>query len=483
MSRATTDPPARPAYRGVGTIRGTYPVEFGGVRASVVSLLGVWVVDTTIRVDRSIPGLRVVTESLPWCHTTAVGVWLGSGSADEQPMEHGAAHFLEHVLFKRTTTASGRELSERIDLLGGDLNAYTGREHTCYHVHVPAEGLATAVDVLVDVVANGVCDPNDVEIERDIVLDELAGRADDPEDLACELVTTAALGHDPLARPIIGTVESVESLDSETLVAFHRRALLAGDVVVAAAGRGDHDALVRRIAEGPLARVVRDAAARENSENSQEVPGTTGTVGGRGAWAPTPILVGEDEDSEQSLIALGRRTPARDHQDRATAQIATAVLGGGLSSRLFQCIREDLGLAYTVYASMDQFRTTGLMTVVAGCPSARTEALCEELGTVVDGMATDPASADEVDRAFGHLSGSIRLGLDDPLSRMTRIGRHLLDRDAVVPVSESVDRLRRVTRDAVADYWATETAPWCLAAVGPGMPGGGAAGLLGRVGG
>lgn len=441
--------------------------------------------DTTIRVDRSVPGLRVVTESLPWCHTAAVGVWIAAGSADEQPGEHGAAHFLEHVLFKKTSTATGRELSERIDLLGGDLNAYTGREHTCYHVHVPAEGLGTAVDVLVDVVANGVCDPDDVEIERDVVLDELAGRDDDPEDLACELVTTAALGDDPLARPVIGTEESVESLDAGKLSAFHRRALHAGDLVVAAAGRIDHDALVRQIAEGPLARAVGTADAPV-SGNGEDTPGDAGvdeTIRGHGQWTLTPVLVGEDHDSEQALVALARRTPGRDHLDRAAAQIGTAVLGGGLSSRLFQRIREDLGLAYTVYAGMDQFGTTGLMTVVAGCPAARTDALCEELGQVVAGMATDPPSSDEVDRAFGHLSGSIRLGLDDPLSRMTRIGRHLLDRDAVVPVAESVDRLRRVTRDAVVDYWAGEIAPWCLAAVGPGMPGSGAAGLLGRVGG
>lgn len=321
--------------------------------------------DTMIRVDRSIPGLRVVTESLPWCHTAAVGVWIGSGSADERPGEHGAAHFLEHVLFKQTSTASGRELSERIDLLGGDLNAYTGREHTCYHVHVPAEGLATAVDVLVDVVANGVCDPDDVEIERDVVLDELAGRADDPEDLACELVTTAALGDDPLARPVIGTEESVESLDAETLAAFHHRALRAGDVVVAAAGRIDHDALVRRIADGPLARVVAEVGTPSSADATAaaDVSRDHGEISGHGDWAAESVLVGEDDDSEQSLVALARRTPPRDHRDRAAAQIGTAVLGGGLSSRLFQRIREDLGLAYTVYAGMDQFNSPSATSI------------------------------------------------------------------------------------------------------------------------
>lgn len=441
-----------------------------------------------IRVDRTIPGVRVVTEELPWCHTAAVGIWIGAGSADEGPDEHGAAHFLEHVLFKRTTTASGRELSERIDLLGGDLNAYTGREHTCYHVQVPAEGLDTAVDVLTDVVANGSCHPEDVEVERDVVLDELAGRADDPEDLACELVATAALGSDPLARPVIGTEESVEALDADALRAFHQRILGSGDVVVAAAGRLDHDALVARIASGPLpAAVARSLPGADAPVRPGDRPRSLVRAGGRHGtdpgWATAPVLVGRDEDSEQALLALARRTPARGHGDRAAAQIGTAVLGGGLSSRLFQRIREELGLAYTVYAGMDQFRPTGLLTVVAGCPVDRVGSLLGELGEVVDGMNTAPPSSDEVDRAIGHLTGSIRLGLDDPLSRMTRIGRHLLDRDRIVTVEDSVARLRRVTAGEVADYWCAESAPWCLAAVGPGMPDDGAAGLLARVGG
>lgn len=425
--------------------------------------------ETTILVDRSIPGIRVVTEHLPWCHSAAVGVWVGSGSAAEGPDEHGAAHFLEHVLFKRTATSSGRELSERIDLLGGDLNAYTGREHTCYHVHVPAEGLADAVAVLADVVANGLCHPDDVEIERDVVLDELAGRADDPEDLACELATTAALGCDPLARPVIGTEESVEALDATTLSAFHRRILRAGNVVVAAAGRVDHDALVRWIAEGPLPAAVGH-------------PGDE-AIGPAGDWARSPVVVGQDEDSEQVMLSLIRRTPARDHRDRAAAQVASAVMGGGLSSRLFQRIREELGLAYSVYTSMDQYRHTGLMSVVAGCPGTRVDELCTEIAGVVDGMASAPPDIAEVERALGHLTGSIRLGLDDPLSRMTRIGRHLLDRDTVIPVADSVDRLRRVTRDDVVEYWMQESTPWCLAAVGPGMPHSGAAGLIARLGG
>lgn len=436
--------------------------------------------ETTVEVDRSIPGIRVVTEHLPWCHSAAVGVWIGAGSASELPDEHGAAHFLEHVLFKRTATASGRELSERIDLLGGDLNAFTGREHTCYHVHVPAEGLAEAVAVLTDVVANGQCHPDDVEVERDVVLDELAGRADDPEDLACDLATAAALGDDPLARPVIGTEESVSSLDSRTLGAFRRRILSAGDVVVAAAGRVDHRALVQWIAEGPLPAVVGDPGAGADTVTAKPRPGR-GPSGD--FWTAAPVVVGEDEDSEQVLIALARRSPARDHPDRAAAQIAAAVLGGGLSSRLFQRIREELGLAYTVYASIDQYRHTGVMSVVAGCPLGRADELAEEIGAVVAGMTDMAPTTDEVGRAIGHLTGSIRLGLDDPLSRMTRIGRHLLDRDTVIPVGVSTERLRAVTRDQVAEYWTGESAPWCLAAVGPGMPGPGAAGLIARLGG
>ncbi|MGX1767974.1 M16 family metallopeptidase [Dietzia sp. NPDC055340] len=441
---------------------------------------------TAIRVDRSLPGIRVVTEHLPWCHSAAVGIWIGSGSAEERPEEHGAAHFLEHVLFKRTATASGRELSERIDLLGGDLNAFTGREHTCYHVHVPADGLADAVDVLTDVVANGLCHPEDVEVERDVVLDELAGRADDPEDLACELSATAVLGEDPLARAIIGTEESVAALDAATLSAFHRRILRSGNVVVAAAGRVDHEALMQWIADGPLPTAVgRDESAVDAASGASAVD-CAQTVNGMAAqasapdhgWATEPVVTGQDEESEQVLFALTRRTPARDHRDRAAAQIAAAVLGGGLSSRLFQRIREDLGLAYSVYASMDQFRRTGLVSVVAGCAAGRADELGDEIGRVVAGMAANPPTGGEVDRAVGHLTGSIRLGLDDPLSRMVRIGRHLLDRDTVVPVSESMGRLLAVTREDVVGYWNGESSPWCLAAVGPGMPHSGAAGLI-----
>lgn len=429
--------------------------------------------DSSIRVDRSIPGLRVVTEELPWCHTAAVGVWIGSGSAAEGPDEHGAAHFLEHVLFKNTSTSSGLEISEKMDLLGGDLNAYTGREHTCYHVHVPAEGLATAVEVLLDVVANGSCAPEDVAVERDVVLDELAGRADDPEDLASELVAGATLGEDSLARPIIGTEESVSALDSTALRAFHRRVLLSGDVVVAAAGLVDHDQLVRMVAEGPLAAAVNSPAAPGPETRSIDL-----------GWSRSPVLVGEDDDAEQVQFALARRSPARDHRDRAAAQIGAAVLGGGLSSRLFQRVREELGLAYSVYTAVDQFRLTGLVSVIAGCPVNRTDALCEALAEVVSGLVINPPALDEVERAAGHLTGSIRLGLDDPMSRMTRIGRHLLDRDGVIPVDESVRRLHAVTPEEVRRYWADEAAPWCLAAVGPGMPdSGGAAGLLARVGG
>ena len=339
--------------------------------------------------------------------------------------------------------------------------------------------------MLVDVVANGSCDPDDVEIERDVVLDELAGRADDPEDLACELVTTAALGRDPLARPVIGSEDSVGALDAEALRAFHRRILGAADVVVAAAGRIDHDALVGRLAGGPLAEAVsRSSSVGEGIARAAGAAASgTATVAGHPGWSETPVLTGADDDSEQALIALARRTPARDHRDRAAAQVGTAVLGGGLSSRLFQRIREELGLAYTVYAGMDQFRSTGLLSVVAGSPVDRVDALCGEVADVVSGMLTSPPSAEEVERAIGHLTGAIRLGLDDPLSRMTRIGRHLLDRDSVVPLEESMARLRRVTPGEVSEYWAGESAPWCLAAVGPGMPGSGAAGLLARVGG
>lgn len=424
-----------------------------------------------VRTDEPVPGLTVVSEHLPWCHGVAVGVWIAAGSADEGPGEHGAAHFLEHVLFKRTAHRTGLEISQSVDLVGGDLNAYTGREHTCYHVHVPAEALTEAVGVLLDVVACGTCDPADIELERDVVLDELAARGDDTEDLACDLATEAVLGSDPLGRPVIGTEESVRDLDADVLRRVHSRSLRAGGVVVAAAGRVDHDELVRLVADGPLGAALTHDGARGPRD--------------AGRWATGPVLVGEDDDAEQTQVVLARRSPARAHPDRAAAQVATAVLGGGLSSRLFQRVREERGLAYSVYAGLEQFTSTGVLTVVAGCPAERADELTDALAGVLEEFSAMPPDAAEVSRAVGHLTGSIRLSLDDPMSRMTRIGRHVLDRGAVVPVETSLRRLRAVTADDVARYWAGERAPWGLAVVGPGGAGparGGAARLLDRLG-
>lgn len=431
--------------------------------------------DTSIRVDRSIPGVRVVTENLPWCAGAAVGLWIDAGSVDEAPDEHGAAHFLEHVLFKGTSTRSGLQISQRIDELGGDLNAFTGREHTCFHVHVPAEELETAVDVLVDVVARGTCADDDVDLERQVILDELAARGEDLEDLGCDLATEAVLGDDPLGRSVIGTPESVSALDGDTLRSFHRRSLRRGAVVVAAAGRVDHDRVVRLIAEGPLPGLLADAAPGDRRAGGAD----------DGGWAREPALVGLDEDSDQVQFVLARRTPARSASDRAAAQVATAVLGGGLSSRLFQHVREERGLAYSVYSSIDQYRSTGVLTVVAACPVDRAADLAGAVGEVVTGMDTHPPDAAEVARAVGHLTGSIRLTLDDPMSRMMRIGRHMVDRDTVVDVETSLRRLREVDVGEVVDYWSGETAPWCLATLGPDQPHGvdiGAARLLGDLG-
>ena len=402
----------------------------------------------------------VVTQALPWCESVALGVWIDAGSVDEAPGEYGVAHLLEHVVFRRTASFTGREISERADELGADLNAFTGREHTCVHVQVPADGLEEAAELLFALVGEWAVTDEDVALEREIVLDELAARADDPEDLGTDLVTEAVLGAGALGHPVIGTEDSVAALDLSTLTAFRGRAWGPGSMVVAAAGDVDHEALCRLVARSPL-----PGAGEPGGFPAPRRPRGTVAADTRDAARRAPLEV--RQEGEQLQVVLGRRTPGRSDPRRAAARIAATVLGGGPSSRLFQQIREDRGLAYSVYAGIDQFRPAGVLTATAGCPADRGEELLVALGGVLAGLAETPPTDAEVRRAVGAVCGGLRLGLDDPMERMYRLGRQVLDRGAATPVSESLDRLTAVTGDDVRGYWADETSPWSLAVLGP----------------
>jgi predicted Zn-dependent peptidase len=355
-------------------------------------------------------GLRVVTERVPAVRSASVGLWVNVGSRDEGPTVAGAAHFLEHLLFKATPTRTSVGIAQAVDAVGGELNAFTSKEHTCYYAHVLDDDLEMAVDLVADVVLNGVCAPDDVELERDVVLEEIAMRDDDPEDTLGDVFLSAMFGDHPIGRPVIGSVDSVSSMTRNQLHSFHVRRYVPDRMVLAVAGNVDHDHVVTLARECFGGRLVKGAKPR---------PPRTGA--GRMAGSPGLTLV--SRDCEQTHMTLGVRVPGRHWQDRWALSVLNTALGGGLSSRLFQQIRETRGLAYSVYSAVDTFADSGAFSVYAGCLPERFDEVVRLTAEVLKEVARDGITEAECRIAKGSLRGGLLLGLEDSASRMNRLGR------------------------------------------------------------
>jgi predicted Zn-dependent peptidase len=381
-------------------------------------------------------GLRVVTEFLPAVHSASVGVWVGVGSRDEGATVAGAAHFLEHLLFKSTPTRTAVNIAQAVDAVGGELNAFTAKEHTCYYAHMLDSDLELAVDLVADVVLNGRCAAEDVEVERDVVLEEIAMRDDDPEDTLADLFLTALFGDHPVGRPVIGTVESVSAMTRDQLRSFHLRRYTPQRMVVAVAGNVDHGEVVGLVREHFGARLVR---------GRQSVAPRKGA--GRVTGHPELTLV--NRESEQTHVMLGVRTPGRYWEHRWALQVLNTALGGGLSSRLFQQVRESRGLAYSVYSAVDTFADSGALSVYAACQPERFGEVARVAAQVLESVARDGISESECRIAKGSLRGGLVLGLEDSGSRMNRIGRSELNYGEHRSIDRTLRELERVTVDEV----------------------------------
>ncbi|MFR9751812.1 M16 family metallopeptidase [Nocardia sp. 004] len=401
-------------------------------------------------------GLRVVTEHLPGVRSASIGIWVGVGSRDEGPTVAGAAHFLEHLLFKATPTRSARGIAEAMDAVGGELNAFTAKEQTCYYAHVLDEDLPLAVDMVSDVVLNGLCRAQDVDVERQVVLEEIAMRDDDPEDLVGDAFLTALFGDHPIGRPVIGSVDSIEAMRAAQLRSFHMRRYRPDQMVVAVAGNVEHDRTVE---------LVHRAFADRLDPAATPAPRREGRFRPRGA----PVLHWSHRDSEQAHLVLGVRAFGRhEGQRRWPLSVLNTVVGGGLSSRLFQRIREERGLAYSVYSSVDTFADTGAFSVYIGCQPENLGTVAALARGVLEEVAADGISAAECVRAKGSLRGGLVLGLEDSASRMNRLGRSELSYGNHRSVSETLDRIDAVTTDEVSDVARTLLArPFAVAVAGP----------------
>jgi predicted Zn-dependent peptidase len=381
-------------------------------------------------------GLRVITEYVPASRSATVGLWVGIGSRDEPDAVAGAAHYLEHLLFKGTKHRDATQIAEEIDAVGGEFNAFTAKEHTCYYAQVLDADLPLAMDLVTDVVFEALCTDRDMDMERSVVLEEISMRDDDPEDLLHETFVTAILGDHPLGRPVLGTEKSIVEMSPAALRNFYKRRYTLPRMVLSVAGNIDHNQVLRLVRKALKERLNGTATPIAPRE-------------GRARIKTVPKLALHPDDTEQAHVMLGLRSLSRHDDRRFALSVLNAALGGGMSSRLFQEIREQRGLAYQVYSSVASYADTGHMAVYAGCQPEKLGDVAGVIREVLDKVGVDGLTEAEVARAKGQLRGGLVLGLEDTSSRMSRIGKNELNYGRYLGVDDTIARIDAVTTEDV----------------------------------
>ncbi|GHE28307.1 putative zinc protease [Streptosporangium violaceochromogenes] len=402
-------------------------------------------------------GLRVVTESMPAVRSVAVGMWVGIGSRDEAPEHMGASHFLEHLLFKGTPTRDALEISAAIEGIGGEINAFTAKEYTCYYARVLDEDLRVAIDVLADVVTSSLITPEDVEAERGVILEEIAMHDDDPSDVVHEQFSAELYGDTPVGRPILGTVESINAVSRDRIAEYYRRYYLPTHTVVSVAGNVDHDRVVALVAAayeraGALGGDARPVSPRVSG------PGVDVRSGVRVLHRPT----------EQANLVLGMTGLTRTDERRFALGVFNAAFGGGMSSRLFQEIREKRGLAYSAYSYTSAYADTGQFGVYVGCLPSKIDDVLKICHEEIHRVIAEGITEEEIVRGKGQMRGGLVLGLEDTGSRMSRIGKGELVFDEQLSVDEVLARIEAVTPEEIAAVTRDVLGrPLTLAVIGP----------------
>jgi len=412
------------------------------------------------RVRRTVlpSGVRILSEQVPGARSATIGYWVAVGSRDERPDTYGSTHFLEHLLFKGTTTRSALDIAVSFDAVGGEHNAVTAKEYTCYYAKVQDRDLPMAVEVLSDMITSSVIDPEEFETERGVILEELAMADDDPSDVVSERFFEAVLGDNPLGRPIGGSPETIEAATRDRVWAHYRENYRAQDLVITVAGAVDHDELV--------ARVERALIAAGWDLSLEAAPVERRVASGDLIERGSPLVVVQ-RPIEQANILIGvPGIPAGDDR-RSTLAVLNSILGGGMSSRLFQEIREKRGLAYSVYSFSPSYSDNGLFGLYAGCSPAKAAQVSELLLGEFRRFADGGVTAEEMRRAVGQLSGASALALEDSDTRMSRLGRAEITLGEFADLDESLRRLNLVTADDVREL-ASElvSRPISIAAVG-----------------
>lgn len=386
-------------------------------------------------------GLRVVTETLPSVRSATFGIWANVGSRDETPSLNGATHYLEHLLFKGTKKRSALDISAALDAVGGEMNAFTAKEYTCYYARVLDTDLPLAIDVVCDMLTGSLILQEDVDAERGVILEEIAMTEDDPGDCVHDLFAHTMLGDTPLGRPVLGTEETVNALTAERIRRFYKKHYDPTHLVVAAAGNVDHNKVVRQVRTA-----FEKAGALHRTDATPMLP----RQGSRSLRTAGRVEV-VNRKTEQAHVILGMPGLARTDERRWAMGVLNTALGGGMSSRLFQEVREKRGLAYSVYSYTSGFADTGLFGVYAGCRPSQVHDVLKICRDELDEVAQNGLTDDEIGRAIGQLAGSTVLGLEDTGALMNRIGKSELCWGEQMSVDDMLAKIAAVTPDDVRE--------------------------------
>ncbi len=403
-----------------------------------------------IEVEKLRCGARLVTERMADARSVTVGIWVGTGSRDEDDLRSGASHFMEHLLFKGTPTWGAAEIAEAVDEVGGDMNAFTTKEYTAFYIRLLSEHLDLGLEVLGAIMTDPAFRPEDVAAERQVILDEILMHADEAADLAAEQCTGALFPGHPLGREVLGTAKSITAFEPSEIRDFFDVHYRTGNLVFAAAGDVDHDAVASEVERRFADRLGGSPPQRKGPDR-----------------APQGLVVTR-RPTEQVHTVLGMRASGRHSEDRWPLAVLNHVLGGGMSSRLFQEVRERRGLAYSIWSERTHYDETGSLSVSVGtAPSHATEVL-DVVNSELDGLAANGVTEREVAIAKGHLRAETLLSLEESGARMSRIGSSLLLHGHILEVDELLAKVEAVTVEDVGNVAAKlMDQPRTLSVVGP----------------
>jgi predicted Zn-dependent peptidase len=379
-------------------------------------------------------GLIVLSEKMPHIRSIAIGIWIKSGSRDEVAEFNGISHFTEHMVFKGTTTRSAQQIARQVDSIGGNMDAFTGKETICFNIKVLDEHLPVAVDILSDLVLNPTFDPKDIVREKGVILEEIKMDEDNPDYLVHEIFTQNFWKDHPLGKPILGTKETVRSFQQENLFDFYRQRFAPNNIIVSAAGNLNHEQFVSLIQE----RFV----ALHAVPNGFHQP----------APAITPRIITRNKKAlEQVQLCIGVPSHPISHEKRYVSYILNTVLGGGMSSRLFQKIREEQGLAYSIYSDLNPYRDTGCLAVYAGTSIESTQNVVESVLAEFRELKSKPLAEEELRRAKDQLKGSLMLSLESSISRMSNLARQEMYFKRFFSLDEIIEQIESVTGEELSE--------------------------------